>query len=218
MLNEKKEEIMEAIWTAGENKDYSIEAIKKRCVVEFSETDISELEEAGLIVSNVDKILFSEEGKKNAQAIIRRHRLAEVLVSSVLKLKDSSMEEVACKVEHCLEPEVEESICILLGHPEICPDGNPIPKGKCCEKQLRQVHNTVVSLNELKPSETGRITYMKPGSHSNMHQMMSVGLHPGMNVTVHRRKPVFCIKFENTELALDEELAKNIFVWKLNGD
>ena len=217
MMNEKKEEIMESIWTAGENKEYSIEAIKKRCVIDFSESDIKELETEGLIVSNADKILFSKEGKVIGQAIIRRHRLAEVLVSSVLKLKDSSMEEVACKVEHCLEPEVEESICILLGHPEICPDGNPIPKGRCCEKQLRQVDNTVVSLNELKTSETGRITYMKPGSHSNMHQLMSVGLHPGLNVTVHRRKPVFCIKFENTELALDEELAKNIFVWKLNG-
>ncbi len=217
MMNERKEEIMEAIWTAGENKEYSIEAIKKRCVIDFAESDIAELEEAGLIVSNADKILFSKEGKDVAQAIIRRHRLAEVLVSSVLKLKDSSMEEVACKVEHCLEPEVEESICILLGHPEICPDGNPIPKGRCCEKQLRQVDNTVVSLSELKSSETGRITYMKPGSHSNLHQLMSVGLHPGLNVTVHRKKPVFCIKFENTELALDEELAKNIFVWKLNG-
>ncbi len=216
-MNEKNEEIMEAIWTAGENKEYSIEAIKKRCVIDFSESDIEELEKEGLIVSNADKILFSKEGKGIGQAIIRRHRLAEVLVSSVLKLKDSSMEEVACKVEHCLEPEVEESICILLGHPELCPDGNPIPKGRCCEKQLRQVDNTVVSLNELKTSETGRITYMKPGSHSNMHQLMSVGLHPGLNVTVHRRKPVFCIKFDNTELALDEELAKNIYVWKLNG-
>ncbi len=217
MMNEKKEEIMEAIWTAGENKEYSIEDIKKRCVIDFSESDIQELEDEGLIVSNADKILFSKEGKAIGQAIIRRHRLAEVLVSSVLKLKDSSMEEVACKVEHCLEPEVEESICILLGHPGICPDGNPIPKGRCCEKQLRQVDNTVVSLNELKSSEIGRITYIKPGSHSNMHQLMSVGLHPGINVSVHRRKPVFCIKFDNTELALDEELAKNIFVWKLNG-
>lgn len=217
MLTEKNEEIMEAIWTSGENKEYSIEAIRKRCAVEFKDANLVELEKAGLIVSSAGKILFSKEGKKHAEALIRRHRLAEVLVSSVLKLKDASMEEVACKVEHCLEPEVEESICILLGHPEICPDGNPIPRGKCCEKQLRQVDNTVVALNELRSSESGRITYMKPGTHSNMHQLMSVGLQPGLTVTVHRKKPAFCIKFENTELAIDEELAKNIFVWKLKG-
>ncbi|MBW1893890.1 MAG: metal-dependent transcriptional regulator [Deltaproteobacteria bacterium] len=215
MLNEKQEEIMEAIWGAGENSMHSIEAIKKRCVVDFSEEDLLELEKQGLIVSGSDKILFSSQGKSIAEAIMRRHRLAEVLVSSVLKLKNSSMEEVACKVEHCLAPEVEESICTLLGHPGVCPDGKPIPMGKCCRKRLKVVDNIVVSLNELRPSEKGKITYIKPGSHSNLHQLMSIGLQPGIVVTVHRTNPAFCIKFENTELAMDEELARNIFVWKI---
>jgi DtxR family Mn-dependent transcriptional regulator len=216
MLTEKQEEIMEAIWGAAENKNYSIDAIKKRCVIEFSEGDLTELEQQGMIVRNAEKILFSSEGKALGQAILRRHRLAEVLVSSILRLKNSAMEEVACKVEHCLAPEVEESICTLLGHPQICPDGKPIPKGRCCEKRLRVVHNTVVSLRELKPSEKGKITFIRPGSHSNLHQLMSMGLQPGVTVTVHRTNPAFCIKFENTELALDEEIAKNIFVWKID--
>ena len=88
------------------------------------------------------------------------------------------MEEVACKVEHSLDPEVEESISTLLGHPEICLDGKPIPKGRCCRKNLKTVGNTVVSLAELKPGERGKITYIKPGSHSNLHQLISMGLHP----------------------------------------
>jgi len=45
---------------------------------------------------------------------------------------------------------------------------------------------------------------------------MSMGLQPGITVTVHRTNPAFCIKFENTELALDEEIARNIFVWKID--
>ncbi|MBW2219889.1 MAG: FeoA domain-containing protein, partial [Deltaproteobacteria bacterium] len=109
----------------------------------------------------------------------------------------------------------EESICTLLGHPGVCPDGKPIPMGKCCRKRLKVVDNIVVSLNELRPSEKGKITYIKPGSHSNLHQLMSIGLQPGIVVTVHRTNPAFCIKFENTELAMDEELARNIFVWKI---
>ncbi|MBW1829478.1 MAG: metal-dependent transcriptional regulator [Deltaproteobacteria bacterium] len=215
MLNEKQEEIMEAIWCAGESQNYSIDAIKQRCIVDFEKKDLSELEEQGLIVQHTDKILFSSAGKLLAQAIMRRHRLAEVLVSSILRLKDSAMEEVACKVEHSLAPEVEESICTLLGHPEICPDGKPIPRGRCCRKHLKTVDNTVVSLIELKPSERGKITYIKPGSHSNLHQLISMGLQPGIAVTVHRTNPAFCIKYENTELALDKEIAKNIFVWRL---
>ena len=218
MLNEKQEEIMEAIWCAGENKNYAIDAIKKRCIVAFTKADLAELEKQDLIVSHADKILFSREGKLIAEAIIRRHRLAEVLLSSVLRLKNSSMEEVACKVEHCLEPEVEEAICTLLGHPEICPDGKPIPKGKCCKEKLNKISSNVVSLSELKPSESGKITYIKPGTHSNLHQLISFGLQPGVVVTVHRTNPAFCIKFENTELAIDAAIADNIFVWKIENE
>ena len=218
MLTEKQEEIMEAIWCAGENANYSMDAIKKRCIVDFTEEDLSELEEQDLIVRGADKIMFSTAGKLLAEAVMRRHRLAEVLVSSILKLKNSAMEEVACKVEHSLAPEVEESICTLLGHPNICPDGKPIPRGRCCKKQLRVVNNTVISLSKLKPGESGKITYIKPDSHSNLHQLMSMGLQPGIAVTVHRTNPAFCIKFENTELALDEVIARNIFVWKIDSE
>jgi DtxR family Mn-dependent transcriptional regulator len=215
MLTEKQEEIMEAIWCAGENRNYSLEAVRKQCVIEFSASALEPLEELGLIVTNADKILFSSTGKQLAEGIMRRHRLAEVLVTTVLKLKNSAMEEVACQVEHCLAPEVEESICTLLGHPEVCPDGKPIPKGRCCKKRLKVVSNIVMGLDKLKPREKGKISYIEPGSHSNLHQLISLGLHPGIVVLVHRISPAVCIKFENTELALDKEIAKNIFVWKI---
>lgn len=214
-MNEKFEEILEAIWGASENNRYSIDYIRKRCAIEFTDQDLRDLEQEGMIVQNDEKVLFSNEGKNLAEGIIRRHRLAEVLVTSILKMKSAEMEKIACQVEHCLLPEVEESICTLLGHPEICPDGKPIPKGKCCDHGLKVVNNTVVSLAELKPGERGKITYIKPGSHSNLHQLISFGLNPGVMVTVHRKSPAFCIKFENTELALDEEIVKNIFVWRM---
>lgn len=218
MLNEKLEEIMEAIWCAAENKSYSIDSIRKNCSIDFLENDLTDLENLGMIMIKDNNILFSKSGNSAAQEIIRRHRLAEVLVSSILKLKDAAMEEVACKVEHSLVPEVEDSICTLLGHPEICPDGKPIPKGRCCQRNLKEVSNVVVRLTDIRPGKKGKITYIKPGSHSNMHQLLSIGLRPGTIVTVHRASPAFCIKFENTELALDEEIAKNIFVWEIKED
>jgi DtxR family Mn-dependent transcriptional regulator len=214
-MNEKFEEILEAIWASAENNNFSVQGIKKRCAVDFSEEDLTQLEKEGMIVKNADKVLFSSKGKGVAESIMRRHRLAEVLVTSILKVKSAEMEKIACQVEHCLQPEVEESICTLLGHPEICPDGKPIPKGRCCDRGVKVVNNTVVSLSDLKPGEKGKITYIKPGSHSNLHQLISLGLNPGVVVTVHRKNPAFCIKFENTELAIDEQIVKNIFVWRL---
>lgn len=215
-MKEKYDEILEAMWTAGENKKFSIDAIRKKCVVDFNDEDLVALESMGMILRSNDRLLFSEKGKEVAENIMRRHRLAEVLMTSILKLKNSEMERIACQVEHYLVPEVEESICTLLGHPEICPDGKPIPKGRCCHEGLKQVTNTVVALTELNPGEQGKITYIKPGSHSNLHQLISFGLNPGVVVTLHRRRPAFCIKYENTELALDEKIAENIFVWKLS--
>jgi DtxR family transcriptional regulator, Mn-dependent transcriptional regulator len=214
-MNEKFEEILEAIWGAGENNHYSIAAIRARCAINFTDQDLHDLEQEGMIVQNEERVLFSNEGKKLAEGIIRRHRLAEVLVSSILKIKNLEMEKIACQVEHCLHPEVEESICTLLGHPETCPDGKPIPKGRCCNHGLKVVNNTIVSLAELDPGERGKITYIKPGSHSNLNQLISFGLNPGVVVTVHRKSSAFCIKFENTELAMDKEIVQNIFVWRL---
>ena len=214
-MNEKFDEILEAVWTAAENHKFSIDEIKKKCEVEFSNQDLEEIEKQGLIINKPDKILFSDKGKQLASKIIRRHRLAEVLMASILKLKSDEMEKIACKVEHYLIPEVEESICILLGHPELCPDGKPIPKGKCCKKGLKQVYTSVTSLSELDPGDKGKITYIKPGTHSNLHQLISFGLNPGVIVKLHRKTPAFCVKFENTELAIDEEIAKNIFVLKV---
>jgi DtxR family Mn-dependent transcriptional regulator len=159
---------------------------------------------------------LTDEGKKQAEKIVRRHRIAEVLVSSILKHKRAEVERIACEVEHSLQPEVEEAICTLLGHPEFCPDGKPIPLGACCKKRIREVSQTVVSLDKLNPDESGKVTYIKPASHSILEQLISFGLSPGVIVTLMQKKPVYCVRIDNTELALDREIVKNIFVWKLD--
>ncbi|MFN2352994.1 MAG: metal-dependent transcriptional regulator [Desulfopila sp.] len=216
MINERHEEILEAIWLAEEKNKTTLQAVQESCTIEFTNSELTELVQNGLVMFDNEGVYFTHEGRKLAKAIIRRHRLAEVLVTSILKVKKSDMDKIACEVEHSLQEQVEESICTLLGHPELCPDGKPIPPGSCCLNNATKVVNTVTSLVELAPGEEGRITYIKPGSHSNLHQLLSFGLSPGVQVMVHRTSPAFCIKFENTELALDPEIVKNIFVWKIS--
>ena len=63
----------------------------------------------------------------------RAHRLAERLFTDVLSLRDEeAVESNACQFEHILSPELTDRICTFLGHPETCPHGSPIPRGKCC--------------------------------------------------------------------------------------
>src|SRR5437764_6868876 len=78
-------------------------------------------------------IVFTEKGRKRAEDVIRRHRLAERLFVQTFRVQnEKEVEEQACKFEHVLSPEVTDSICSFLGHPRTCPHGSPIPAGPCC--------------------------------------------------------------------------------------
>src|SRR5205807_3633774 len=78
-------------------------------------------------------IVFTEKGRKRAEDIIRRHRLAERLFMRTFQVVDEQeVAEQACRFEHILSPEATDSICSFLGHPRTCPHGSPIPAGQCC--------------------------------------------------------------------------------------
>lgn len=78
-------------------------------------------------------IYFTDKGRKRAEDVIRRHRLAERLFIQTFQVSDEQeVEQQACKIEHILSPEATDSICTFLGHPETCPHGSPIPRGACC--------------------------------------------------------------------------------------
>src|SRR5260370_39303105 len=78
-------------------------------------------------------IIFAEKGRKRAEDVIRRHRLAERLFTETFHVNDErEVGEQACKFEHILSPEATDSICSFLGHPRTCPHGSPIPAGDGC--------------------------------------------------------------------------------------
>jgi putative ABC transport system ATP-binding protein len=75
---------------------------------------------------------FTEDGRRRAEKLVRRHRLAETLFSETFQMHAAQVEEEACYFEHILSPAVTDSICSFLGHPPACPHGKPIPRGTCC--------------------------------------------------------------------------------------
>jgi Fe2+ transport system protein FeoA len=60
--------------------------------------------------------------------------------------------------------------------------------------------------------ETGHVAYVALSDHSLSHQLASLGIAPGVPVRMHQRWPSFVLKCEETEIALEESIAKNIFV------
>jgi DtxR family transcriptional regulator, Mn-dependent transcriptional regulator len=210
------EELLEAMWKSDEKGESSLDAIRRRCHVEVTEEELEFVHKRGLIVRERDRVTLTYEGRKEASSVVRRHRLAESLFATVLDLSAEKQEEVACEVEHSLLPELEEGICTLLGHPATCPHGNPIPPGRCCGSRRTIASTVVVNLCNMNAGERGRVSYIRPKNHARLHRLNAFGLMPGTVVEVHQSFPAFCIRFEGTELALDRDVAEDIYLVRMD--
>ena len=212
---QKVEEVLEAIWRADEAGEFTLDTVRRYCPEEISDENLQQLEADGLVIRQGERILFTPEGKEQAKGVVRRHRLTESLLTYVLGLPEDKADAIACDMEHTLPPEMERSICTLLGHPPFSPAGKPIPPGEDCREKLSSVAAAIVNLCDLSPGEEGRIAYIRPKNHDRLHRLTSFGIVPGVTVKLHQTYPAFCIKFEETELAIDPDVAEDIFVSKV---
>jgi DtxR family Mn-dependent transcriptional regulator len=70
---------------------------------------------------------LTDKGRALAVTIVRRHRLAERLLTDVIGLEWEKVHREADRWEHAISADVEEKLVALLGDPATCPHGNPIP-------------------------------------------------------------------------------------------
>jgi DtxR family Mn-dependent transcriptional regulator len=90
---------------------------------------LKRLEAQGLLQSGVeDGYRLTPSGLETATRVVRRLRLAERLLTDVLRLDLRQVYAEACKLEHVISPEVEVRLDEVLGHPATCPHGLPIPR------------------------------------------------------------------------------------------
>ncbi len=207
-MRKKVEDVIRDLWIAI-NED-------KR-EVRTSEIDVSilkELERQGFIEVHGDKLKLTDKGEELGRKIIRLHRLTERLLFDILGMEEEIYEKAACSLEHVVTEELEEAICTLLGHPKICPHGKPIPPGRCCVNHEKLVKRIVYPLNELYPGDEGKLSYIYSRSPELVNRLMSLGLIPGRRIKVLKKFPSYIVQVGNTQIALDEEIAKNIYVIK----
>jgi putative ABC transport system ATP-binding protein len=132
-IERRYDEVLVQMWALTEDgRKPESRRIKVPDVVDNSRTLLG-MVESGLIVSTGPILEFTLRGRNEARDLVRRRRLAEVLFTSAMHLSEPEVENVACRMEHIIDPEVTASICSFLGHPRKCPHGKPIPSGNCCE-------------------------------------------------------------------------------------
>ena len=89
---------------------------------------VGRMERDGLVVVEGDRHLaLTPEGRSKAVHVMRKHRLAERLLSDIIGLDWTLVHEEACRWEHVMSDAVERRIIELLEHPTQSPYGNPIP-------------------------------------------------------------------------------------------
>ncbi|MCQ9342473.1 metal-dependent regulator [Corynebacterium sp. 153RC1] len=89
---------------------------------------VARMERDGLVVVANDRSLqMTTEGRALATAVMRKHRLAERLLTDIIKLDINKVHEEACRWEHVMSEEVERRLVEVLDTIDRSPFGNPIP-------------------------------------------------------------------------------------------
>jgi DtxR family Mn-dependent transcriptional regulator len=215
-VSAKAEEILEALWIVTEEQgapaaDFAVLGI------EADDPGLAELLGVAFVEVQGERVSLRREGRDEARLTVRRHRLAERLMMDILDIQGPSGNDRACEFEHLLHHGVDTKICTLLNHPTTCPHGKPIPSGSCCEQARADGAVGVVALTELKPGDPGEIAYLAASDVRKMQKLMSMGVLPGTSVTLMRTYPSYIFKVGQSEFAVDEELAREIFIRKEQG-
>lgn len=106
---------------------------------------VARMQRDGLLTLDEDNVIvLTAVGEDHAARVMRRHRLAEVMLVQVLGIDVSEVHHEACRWEHVLTDAVERRILAVTGNPTHSPFGNPIPAlaalGKMPASDATQVH------------------------------------------------------------------------------
>jgi len=126
-------------------------------------------------------VRLTPKGNLESDAIYRRHALAEWLLSSVLGIPWAETDPEAVRLQAHISPRVEAALDELLGHPEVCPHGNPIDEATAARRPagvlLSAVDSgarvTVYRITEAAEDDGGLVSYLE-----------ARGLRPGAAVTI----------------------------------
>jgi len=217
MREQKIEELLETIFTEREQGSDEAQAIVAQAWVGHAPgkciEDIQELAALGLVrFGDGVHVELTAEGERKAATVVRRHRLAERLLRDLLELGEGEAESQACEFEHILSHEATDSVCTLLGHPPTCPHGKAIPPGDCCATFQKTVRPLVIRLVNLPIAARARIVFVAPRFHDRMDRLAAFGVVPGSEVLLRQKAPSYVIEVGETTIALDSEIAGEIYV------
>jgi len=156
-------------------------------------------------------VKLTENGKKIALKIIRKHRLWEVFLLEKLRFKWDEVHDIAEQLEHVVSPELTDRLDEFLEFPEYDPHGDPIPNSN---GKLPQPHN--IRLSELPQGGKGIVSSVTDSSPSFLKYLDKLGVKLGTAVSLvekHEFDDSTDIKVGGKrQIHVSSEVARNILI------
>jgi DtxR family Mn-dependent transcriptional regulator len=217
LADQDVEEVAEELWTLGEQGRDRLADLRETTQVADLDAALAKLAMRRLAQAQGDRVVLTPEGRALAELQVRRHRLAETLLTTVFEVKDEQqVNRTACVMEHVLGHGLTDSICAFLGHPKLCPHGKPIPPGPCCRALTRTVEPLVQPLDRLPIGARGRIVYIVPREPERLVKLSNLGIVPGATITLQQKSPAAVLRVHETTLAVDPVIAGEIYVKRVS--
>jgi DtxR family transcriptional regulator, Mn-dependent transcriptional regulator len=171
---------------------------------------IGRLRGDGFIESEKRALRLTSKGRKRAESVVRKHRLAERLLTDIIGLEWHKTHLEACRWEHVISDDVEAKLVVLLGNPSTCPHGNPIPGGPVTKRYLTALadsepgdHVRLERVTEQVETDTKSLTYLD-----------SHGFIPGVDAEVRAKAPdgTLTLGLDDETVSIEPDLAAQLFV------
>lgn len=154
---------------------------------------VARMQRDGLVnVLDDRQLALTEEGRRLAVAVMRKHRLAELLLVKVLGLEWEKVHAEACRWEHVISTDVEKKIVDLVGDPSYSPYGNPIPGlADLGADAVSPVATAVIPLSRAVGDGPQRVTIARiteglQAENGLLESLATAGIKSGVEVTVER--------------------------------
>jgi len=134
MMTLTEENYLKALFHLSvENPEVSVLDLSKSLDIKMPTVNsmVKKLASKGLVRYEKYKPLqLTEEGRRSAGLIIRKHRLVEMFLVEKMGFGWDEVHEVAEQLEHIRSPKLFRKIDEILNHPKTDPHGSPIPDEK----------------------------------------------------------------------------------------
>ncbi len=168
---------------------------------------VKRLSEQGLLEHVPYKgVQLTPEGRRAALRMLRRHRLIEAYLVAFLGYTWDTVHAEAERLEHAVSDTLVDRMAAVLGHPAVDPHGDPIPTS---EGDILELATT--PLSEVPTGATAEICQVEEGQPDRLRYIASIGLRPGVQVTVVDRQPFqgpITIAVEGDTHVIGHELAQ----------